>query len=323
MDNLQVISKLKILISESLTPLINSNYVYLGLPYYTNIGDTLIWEGTREFLQTVKYKCLYSTDNRYFYPRTLSKDTIILLHGGGNLGDLYREHSLFRKKIIELYPDNKIIILPQTVFYQSSQLLEEDAKFYAQHLNVIICARENYSYSFFRHHFKNNCLLVPDMAFFINMSKYKLSPNCGRVLFLKRRDQELVSEKMPSLIPANAEIRDWPTCEDSLHKYENIELLFRPIKGICSIFGKKYKNKVEDFKRDKFYRSSYVQLGIDFLCPYATIYTTRLHVMILGILLGKRLFLIDNLSGKVINFYNTWLSGLSNIEILKNDVKNR
>ena len=100
MDNLQVISKLKILISESLTPLINNNYVYLGLPYYTNIGDTLIWEGTREFLQTVKYKCLYSTDNRYFYPRTLSKDTIILLHGGGNLGDLYREHSLFRKKII-------------------------------------------------------------------------------------------------------------------------------------------------------------------------------------------------------------------------------
>ena len=37
---------LRDLIVNTLTPLISDSYVLWDLPYYTNIGDILIWEGT-------------------------------------------------------------------------------------------------------------------------------------------------------------------------------------------------------------------------------------------------------------------------------------
>ena len=117
-------------ITKVLTPLIDNDYVYLDLPYYNNLGDVLIWEGTKCFLQTLPYKCLYASDIYFYIPRKLHKDVIILFQGGGNLGDLYREHSCFRRKIIESYPENKVIILPQSIYYDDSSLMKEDIAFY-------------------------------------------------------------------------------------------------------------------------------------------------------------------------------------------------
>lgn len=88
------------LISSNLTPLIDNDYVYLDLPYYNNLGDTLIWEGTKNFLKALRYRCLYATDMRFYVERNFSENVIILLQGGGNFGNLYREHADFRKKII-------------------------------------------------------------------------------------------------------------------------------------------------------------------------------------------------------------------------------
>lgn len=72
-------------IKNVLTPLITHDYVLLDLPYYDNIGDTLIWEGTKEFLKTLPYRCLYYASKDSFRYRKLSVDTIILLSGGGKL----------------------------------------------------------------------------------------------------------------------------------------------------------------------------------------------------------------------------------------------
>ena len=110
---------------------------------------------------------------------------------GGNFGDLYRQHSEFRRIVIESYPRNKVIILPQTIFYEDKELISEDARFYVKYPNVTICAREKYSYDLLKAHFSNPCLLVPDMAFFINLERYKLGKETDKVLYLKRIDKEL------------------------------------------------------------------------------------------------------------------------------------
>ena len=81
--NISLIESLRKKISDALTPLITHDYVLLDLPYYDNIGDTLIWEGTREFLKTLPYKCLYYASKDSFRYRDLSPDTVILLSGGG------------------------------------------------------------------------------------------------------------------------------------------------------------------------------------------------------------------------------------------------
>ena len=317
MQTESLINQLRKKIQDALTPLVNNDYVYLDLPYHPNIGDTLIWEGTRAFLKTLPYKCLYyaNKDSFRFWP--LSKSIVILLHGGGNFGDLYRLHSEFRKKIIELYPENKVIVLPQTVFYEDINLLQDDVNFYAAHSNVVICAREQYSFGFLNEHFKNQILLLPDMAFFLNLKKYIVLKEEDRVLCLKRTDKELVDDNGITGIPDNAEQHDWPTYEYHYEEFDKVERFAYRLNKLLRICGFKDKTlaRIEDWKRNWYYRRKYVQMGISFLSPYHSIYTTRLHVMILGVLLNKRLHLINNTSGKVVNFYNTWLKELDNIEV--------
>ena len=304
-------------IQKELTPIVDNDYVYLDLPYHHNIGDTLIWEGTREFLKTVPYKCLYYASKDSFRYRKLPKNVIILLHGGGNFGDLYRLHSEFRKKIIKLYPDNKVVILPQTVFYEDMSLLQSDVDFYAAHPNVTICAREQVSFNFLTENFKNQVLLLPDMAFYLDLKKYKVFEDENRVLYLKRTDKELVNANMVK-IPANSEQHDWPTYENHYGEFDMVERFTHLLRIIFKICGLRDRilARLEDWKRNWYYRRKYVQMGVSFLSPYHTIYTTRLHVLILGVLLAKKIYLINNTSGKVVNFYNTWLNELDSIKKL-------
>lgn len=312
-----LINHLREKIQKELTPIVDNDYVYLDLPYHHNIGDTLIWEGTREFLKTVPYKCLYYASKDSFRYRKLPKNVIILLHGGGNFGDLYRLHSEFRKKIIKLYPDNKVVILPQTVFYEDMSLLQSDVDFYAAHPNVTICAREQVSFNFLTENFKNQVLLLPDMAFYLDLKKYKVSEDENRVLYLKRTDKELVNANMVK-IPAKSEQHDWPTYENHYGEFDMVERFTHLLRIIFKICGLRDRilARLEDWKRNWYYRRKYVQMGVSFLSPYHTIYTTRLHILILGVLLAKEIYLINNTSGKVVNFYNTWLNELDSIKKL-------
>lgn len=314
------IIELRNIADKALKPLIDSDYVLLDLPYYDNIGDSLIWEGTREFLREIPYKCLYYASKETFRYRKLSKNVIILLQGGGNFGDLYRRHSDFRMKILSLYPNNKIIILPQSVYYEKECFVESDAKAYSLHKNLIICAREHYSFDYIKRHFQNKCLLVPDMAFFIDIHKCKVASSMNRVLYLKRIDKELVSDNLLNCVPSNAEVHDWPTYEKSFKEVFRIEKLSYKVYKLLTLIGvkDKYRVRVDDWKRNYFYRKFYLRVGIDFLSPYSIIYTTRLHVMILGILLGKNLYLINNSSGKVVNYYETWLKDLDKVNVITN-----
>ena len=50
--------ELRQIIEEQLTPLINNDYVLYDLPYYSNIGDLLIWEGELSFLKVCICACL-------------------------------------------------------------------------------------------------------------------------------------------------------------------------------------------------------------------------------------------------------------------------
>ena len=49
MDTKEKIFSLKEEIDCQLTPLITSDFIYIDLPYHNNIGDDLIWKGTKDF----------------------------------------------------------------------------------------------------------------------------------------------------------------------------------------------------------------------------------------------------------------------------------
>lgn len=309
--------QLRQIINNQLLPMVDSDYAYLELPYYENIGDTLIWEGTRIFLKQIKYKCLYSASFTTFYNHKIPQGATILLQGGGNFGDLWKEPHSFRKKIIELYPNNKAIIFPQTVWYENQENIKADEIFFAKHPNVTMCARDNASFKFMQEHFpKNKVLLVPDMAFFIDFDKFgKFNTNkIERTLYAKRIDKELKNDIWPSFIPQNTEIHDWPTFEYKAVKYARADYIVGWLNFFANIKGIKPINRLIDLIRLLFYRPQYIKDCVKFINQYDTIYSTRLHIAIASAMMCKKVYLLDNSYGKNYSFYDTWLTDLETIE---------
>lgn len=297
--------ELRRIIKDVITPLIDNDYYLIDVPFYHNTGDLLIWEGENEFLKTLQYKCLgissmISFDNSMIK----NENAIILLQGGGNFGDLWRGFQDFRLKVIKNFPNNKIIVFPQTVYYHNEDTLIEDARIMGEHKNLTICARDKFSFDLLKKHFKNNIISVPDMAFFISqdyINKFRTKEK-NRCLYLKRKDKENKTENINinSIYPID--ITDWP----AMQKRDIVQIGFRIIRQF------RY-NKLTNWYLNKIYRKYQIEKGIKFISSYKEIYTTRLHVGILATLLNKEFHFFNNSYGKNKGFYDTWLSDLKGI----------
>lgn len=316
MDCLQKKQQLQDIIEEKLASLIDRDYVLLDLPYHANIGDTLIALGEKKFLKEFNYRCLYSGFH-YVDDNIIDKDTLILFHGGGNFGDLWRSCSGFRNSIILKHKNNNIIIFPQSVCYENAKYLREDVEIYSHCPNLTICARDRASYEFLKCHFiHNNILLVPDMAFYLDPKFLKRSHNTGKTLFLLRNDKELVQNPMYNIVPSNADVADWPTLTYNIGPYIPYKV-WRKLEMMVGRGSKSYVIKMEDLFWQHILHPYNVKRGVDFLNQYDAIYTTRLHAAILGYLLGKRIYIFDSKDGKISALYETWLKDVEGIDVIK------
>lgn len=304
------IEKQRQIIYELLTPLIDCDYLFIDLPYYSNIGDTLIWKGTETFLSSLSYKCLLKASFQTFSFPQIEQDTVIVMMGGGNWGDLYAPHNKLRRDVVEHYPDNKIIILPQTVYYEGARNACADAKVFRKHKKLTICARDRYSYNFLRRFdFSKNIVLVPDMAFCIdNEALRQLScKSTGKDLVFKRVDKEQSSMSVLDryLSGRRYDISDWPLYEGNDHKADRLYAL---LKAERLLDADRYA--IETYLPERF------REGVEHISKYERVFSNRLHGAILAILLGKETFILDNSYGKNSQYYNTWLKGTDNIHLM-------
>lgn len=299
------------LIRTELSPLINNDYIFIDLPYYSNIGDSLIWKGTETFLSTLPYKCLYRASCKTFKHIDIPRTAIIILMGGGNWGDLYLIHNEFRKRIINEYPNNKIIILPQTVYYEGARNARNDATTFRKHKNLIIYARDKYSYWFLKlFRFGNNIRLMPDMAFYIdfNFIRSVACPKSKNALLFKRIDKEKndISERVKLLIGSDYDTSDWPM-------YGGFDPMYLQL---CTLINNREFTAANQYAIQT-YLPKRVQTGIEFISKYHHVVSNRLHGAILAILLGKETYILDNSYGKNSQYYNTWLKNTDKIHFLK------
>lgn len=96
-------------------------YLFMS-PDYGNLGDHAIIEAEKDFLTDSKY-CVHEipADDfaRYAYIMQCTRRSggLIAITGGGFLGSLWYEHHKKVEQIIQMHPDNRIIIFPQTLFW--------------------------------------------------------------------------------------------------------------------------------------------------------------------------------------------------------------
>jgi len=309
-------------IVKQLGDMVDRDYALLGLPYYLNIGDILIWEGERQFLSTFRYKCL-NEGYRYKDYWRIQDNTLILLQGGGNFGDLWRSIQDERLSIVQRYVNNPIVIFPVTCWYENTTLLQQDAEILSKHPNLTICARDALSFALLKKYFNNRILLVPDMAFCIERATIELQIHGEGegTLFLKRTDKELASNvPSPSKeILKTSDVRDWPSmeknplcwiCYRKLYKYGKKAEHYGGLQTISRIVLKS-----SDWYFHEHCRKQLIHEGVSFVGRYRNIYTTRLHVGILSLLLDKEVTIIDNSYGKNSSFFDTWLSDTDGVKL--------
>ncbi|MEP7167088.1 MAG: polysaccharide pyruvyl transferase family protein [Candidatus Woesebacteria bacterium] len=293
----------------------NSTVVLLDVPNYYNPGDQLIWEGEVQLLKKLDKQIRYTASALFFNPSVVSDEDCILLHGGGNFGDLYPMNQNFREMIVEKFPKNKIIVLPETIHFSNEKLLKKCAKLFSKNSNVIICARDKKSFTLLEKHFlKSKHLLLPDMAFSIkSIIPETKNHRQEKVLFLSRTDGEIKKsvDKNSLGFIKELDISDWPS-----YQYGAVALLIRifiryinrALLQVLKFLGLHWNKEHDALGLIKYHtKERQIQSGMKMISEYRLVITSRLHGHILACLMGIPNIILDNSYGKNRNFFETWM----------------
>jgi pyruvyl transferase EpsI len=138
----------------------------LGTPGHANIGDAAIAAGEYEFIRsyfpdyTLIELTAYQMGEPYTFLHSLiGRGDLIFLHGGGNLGTLYPIEEEIRRRVISDFPENKIIVFPQTAYFADTEEgryeLAVSQDIYNRHKNLIILTRGLETLFLLKNHFPN------------------------------------------------------------------------------------------------------------------------------------------------------------------------
>ena len=88
----------------------------VGFPDSANVGDSAIWLGELAWLREAGVRVVYRCHERDYDANILAESCpngLILLHGGGNLGDVWPRFQRLRERVIQDFPRRPIVQLPQ------------------------------------------------------------------------------------------------------------------------------------------------------------------------------------------------------------------
>jgi exopolysaccharide biosynthesis predicted pyruvyltransferase EpsI len=285
----------------------------VDFPNHINIGDAAIWLGELAFLRSRAVRIAYTCDQRGYVADHLRRSMpsgVILLHGGGNLGDIYPRHQRLRERVIEDFPDYPIVQLPQTMTFEDPGNLRRAAHVFNGHERLTVLLRDTTSVERFARDFSADVHLCPDMAFCLG----DLSPVVrgtpaarGGVLWLARTDGEEVFDH----VDAGDGVRrvDWPGPSSIWRRRRYASRLLSS--GVAQLTGPgrvAWRPAAVMFPR---LAGERVRSGAALLSSAEVVVTDRLHGHILSLLCRVPHVLNDNRTGKIRAFYQTWTEGSS------------
>lgn len=277
----------------------------IGTPVHGNLGDHAIAIQEKFFFEDYFYEYgfyeiimpMYYI-NRKRLGNIINKDDLVVVSGGGWMGNLWIHNENVIREIVCDYPNNKIIILPQTAYYTNDKNgkleLEITQKIFERHNDLQIFLREKKSYELIKCKFKltgkSNIYLAPDMVLYgKNIAKKKnYTVNKNIINLCIRKDCEALQNDIDEF---TRRIMD---------KY-NVKQISTVIDSHISLYNRMSKlcNSWEEFAKGKI-----------------TI-TDRLHAMLFSILNGVPCIILDNKTGKVFGVAE-WLKNTNMIFKVKN-----
>ena len=270
----------------------NRRIVLIGSPIHGNLGDHAISIAEKRMFENISNYDFVEIPGSYYnlmkneMSNYVHSEDIILITGGGFIGTLWPNEQDMVNSIIENFPSNRIIILPQTFYFSNDDMgkkeLNKMQKLVKKHHDIHIFTREKKSYDFCMKYFyfANTIELVPDMVISL---KYMNSFDRKGILLCFRTDKERVI--------------DDKSLNELYNKFDGLILKTDTvINHRISLKKRKYylKNKLLEFQKSKL------------------VVTDRLHGMLFAAITGTPCIAFNNLSHKVKGVYE-WLKPLKYI----------
>lgn len=272
--------------------------ILIGAPVHGNLGDHAIIMAEKQLFKKILTDVeLIDIEMPFFrcckneLKKCISKNDVIVISGGGWLGNQWIHNEYTVRDIINSYQNNRIVIMPQTIYYEmqpdmNKQVLEAE-KIYSSHEKLLLCLRDLNSYEFARIHNFKEILYVPDIALYLNYDNLNLKRN--RVLLCKREDIEKcilddVWKKIEIALNAKEQSYTYTTTV-----VKNVDVCHRENAVV---------KKLKEFASSKL------------------VITDRLHAMIFSAITGTPCIAFDNTSKKVSGVYE-WIKNLKYIHFVE------
>lgn len=177
-------------------------FIFLAADY-GNLGDVAITYAQHLFLrhtypgyQVIEIPISQTLQGIIQLKKQITASDIITTVGGGNTGDMYYQIEHFRQLIIQNFLDNPVISFPQTIDFSSTETgrkrLQKAISIYGKHPRLTLIARELKSYEYYKKHFNNKVLLLPDIVTTLDRSKPELQRK-GAIICLRKDKEKKIS----------------------------------------------------------------------------------------------------------------------------------
>lgn len=268
----------------------------LGTPLHGNLGDHAIAISERQYFEEILPEHAVEEINmpmlvhcKKILKHCFKNNDLLVISGGGWLGNQWYHNEVIVEYILNNFSDNKIIILPQTLyFYKNKEFAKQicKARKAFQNTNYLLFLRDRGSCNQADEFFKSKYLYAPDMALRLNLDIPTLKRSGILVCFRDDKERCMNQEERSDII-------------------DKLSSEFGEIKYTTTV--------VSDVNPDNRVFSVYKKLLE--ISRAQILITDRLHAMIFAAITCTPCIAFDNSSKKVSGVYD-WIKNLKYIKCI-------
>ena len=149
---------------------------YFGMPEHANMGDLGQYYCVKKWLsdnysEYSVIECVSSVvldmESGFdsFFRSVLRPEDLLIIHSGYNTNDLSTVSNKLNLYLIGNFKNNRIIVLPQTVFFKHEENLKKSSEVFNSHKKLVFMARDEVSYEISRRMIPDgHVLMIPDIV---------------------------------------------------------------------------------------------------------------------------------------------------------------
>lgn len=265
----------------------------LDTPKHDNLGDHAIAWAQRKFIERALPDAMILElpielvdMHLSFIRKHIRPGDLLCMVGGGNFGDAYVMHEYSKRKVCRMFPDNRVIIFPQTISYsdtpQGHRELELTQAALRPHRKLTITARDEISHRRAKQWFPEaECILTPDIV--LSLPPVKAAVPRKGILCCLRRDLERNDSVWAGDVVTRLAAGGYSFAMSDTAGEGRVSQADRP---------RELERKWREF------------------CGAELVITDRLHGMIFACITSTPCIVLDNYNHKIRNFYRSWLSDI-------------